>query len=191
MTIRLGVLASGRGSNFRAIEDAIERGELDAIISVLVSDRENAGALDLARERRIRAEHIPYDRQDREAFERNAADLLEAEGCDLIILAGYMRILTPYFIRRFENRILNIHPSLLPSFKGLHPQQQALDAGVKFSGATVHLVIDDLDAGPIITQAVVPVLTTDTEETLSARILEQEHLIYSDAIRLLQTQRQR
>lgn len=189
MTIRLGVLASGRGSNFRAIEDAIERGELDAVVSVLVSDRENAGALDLAKERGLRAEYIPYDREDREVFERHAADRLDAEGCDLIILAGYMRILTPYFIRRFENRILNIHPSLLPSFKGLHPQQQALDAGVKFSGATVHLVIDDLDAGPIITQAVVPVLTTDTEESLSARILEQEHRIYSDAIRLLQAER--
>lgn len=186
MSIRLGVLASGRGSNFRAIQNAIETDQLDATIPILVSDREDAPALDLAKQRGIRAAYLPYDKSNREDFERKAAALLNEENCDLIILAGYMRILTPWFIRHFENRILNIHPSLLPSFKGLHPQRQALDAGVKFSGATVHLVIDDLDAGPIVAQAVVPVEDGDSEESLSARILAKEHQLYTEAIRVMQ-----
>jgi len=187
MSTKLGVLASGRGSNFQAIQKEIEAGTLDAEIAVLISDREQAPALAIAREHGIHARALPYDKSDREAFERAAGDLLEAAGCEWIILAGFMRILTPYFITRYAGRILNIHPSLLPAFKGLHPQRQALEAGVKFSGCTVHLVTQELDAGPIVTQAVVPVFDADTEEALAARILEQEHRIFPDAIRILQS----
>ncbi len=178
-------MASGRGSNFQAIQKEIEAGKLDAEISLLLSDRAKAPALAMAAAHGIDARALPYDKNDRAAFERAAGDLFEQAGCAYIILAGFMRILTPEFIDRFENRILNIHPSLLPSFKGLHPQQQALDAGVKFSGCTVHLVTQELDAGPILAQAVVPVLAQDDEETLSQRILEQEHRVYAEAIRVL------
>lgn len=191
MTMRLGVLASGRGSNFLAIQNCIERGELDASIAILISDRETAPALDTARSHGIEAEYIAYNKSDRSIFEKAAASRLEELKCDLVILAGYMRILTPEFIQRFEGKMLNIHPSLLPSFKGLHAQRQALEAGVKFAGCTVHFVTAELDAGPIITQAVVPVLEDDTEESLSARILEQEHKIYADAIRTLAAQREK
>lgn len=189
MTLSLGVLASGRGSNFLAVQREIENGTLDARISLLISDRAKAPALEIAREHGIEALHIPYQTKDRAVFERAAIEALDQAGCEVILLAGYMRILTPVFIRHFEDRILNIHPSLLPSFKGLHPQQQALDAGVKFSGCTVHKVIDDLDAGPIVAQAVVPVFDGDTEDSLSARILEQEHRIYAEAIRILSSER--
>lgn len=185
MSLTLGVLASGRGSNFLAVQKEIEAGTLNAEIAVLISDRQDAPALSIAREHGITAVHHPYDRSDRSVFEREAAGTLEEAGCDLILLAGFMRILTPEFIHRFPDKILNIHPSLLPSFKGLHPQQQALDAGVKFSGCTVHVVTAELDAGPIVAQAVVPVMDDDTEETLSARILEQEHTIYAEAIRVI------
>lgn len=183
--LKLGVMASGRGSNFLAVQREIEAGDLDARIALLLSDRPQAPVLELAREHRVSAQALPYDKKDRQAFERAAADAFDAAGCDYILLAGFMRILTPYFIRRFPARILNIHPSLLPSFKGLHPQRQALEAGVKFSGCTVHLVTDDLDAGPILTQAVVPVYESDDEDRLAARILEQEHRIYPEAVRLL------
>jgi len=189
MTLKLGVMASGRGSNFLAVQREIESGDLDAEIALLVSDRAKAPALDIAAEHGVPATAFPYDKTDREAFERAAADALEEAGCDYILLAGFMRILTPYFIGRFPDRILNIHPSLLPSFKGLHPQRQALDAGVKFSGCTVHRVTPDLDAGPIVTQAVVPVFDGDDEERLSARILEQEHRIYPEAVRILLRER--
>ena len=185
-TTKLGVLASGRGSNFQSIQKEIESGTLDAEISVLISDRPQAPALEIARNHGIHAHALPYDRNDREQFERAAADLLEAHRCEWIILAGFMRILTPWFIQRFQNRILNIHPSLLPAFKGLHPQRQALEAGVKVSGCTVHLVTRDLDAGPILVQHVVPVLPDDTEATLAARILVEEHRAYPEAIRQLQ-----
>jgi phosphoribosylglycinamide formyltransferase-1 len=187
MTARLGVMASGRGSNFLAVQREIEAGTLDAEVALLVSDRAAAPVLDIAGEYGVPARHIAYDKTDREIYERAAAEALEAAECEYILLAGFMRILTPYFIRRFPDRILNIHPSLLPSFKGLHPHQQALDAGVKFSGCTVHLVTEDLDAGPIITQAVVPVYDNDDEASLAARILEQEHRIYPEAIRILAT----
>jgi len=183
MSLTLGVLASGRGSNFLAVQKEIEAGRLDATIAVLISDREHAPALDLAREHGIKSVHHAYDRSDRTVFEKAAAETLEAHDCDLMLLAGFMRILTPDFINRFPGKILNIHPSLLPSFKGLHPQQQALDAGVKFSGCTVHVVTAELDAGPIVAQAVVPVEDEDNEDTLSARILEKEHTIYAEAIR--------
>jgi len=183
MSLTLGVLASGRGSNFLAVQKAIEAEDLDARIAVLVSDRPQAPALDLARTHGIAAEFIPYQTSDRSAFERPAIARLQKENCDLILLAGFMRILTPEFIHSFPGKILNIHPSLLPSFKGLNPQRQALEAGVKFSGCTVHVVTDELDAGPILAQAVVPVLDGDTEETLSARILKEEHKIYADVVR--------
>lgn len=185
MTASLGVLASGRGSNFQAIQREIEAQTLDARIHLLLSDRPNAPALDIARTHGIDARSLPYDPANRQAFERAAGDALDAAGCHWIILAGFMRILTPYFIERFAGRILNIHPSLLPAFKGLHPQRQALNAGVKFSGCTVHLVTPDLDDGPILAQAVVPVLPHDTEDTLSARILTEEHRLYPEAIRNL------
>lgn len=185
MSIRLGVMASGRGSNFQAIQTEIEKGSLNAEIALLISDRENAPALEIARGHGIEARAYPYDKQNRVAFETAAGDAFECADCDYIILAGFMRILTPAFIDRFAGRILNIHPSLLPSFKGLHPQQQALDAGVKFSGCTVHLVTQELDAGPILAQAVVPVFEMDTEEDLSHRILEQEHRVYAEAINVL------
>jgi phosphoribosylglycinamide formyltransferase-1 len=185
MTVKLGVLASGRGSNFQAIQREIEAGTLDARIKLLVSDRAAAPALDIASEHGIDTVFLPYDKTNREAFERAAGDALDAAGCEWIVLAGFMRILTPYFIDRFAGRILNIHPSLLPAFKGLHPQRQALEAGVKFSGCTVHLVTHDLDSGPILAQAVVPVLPGDTEDTLGARILAEEHKIYPEAIREL------
>lgn len=183
MSVRLGVMASGRGSNFLAIQSEIEQGTLDAEIALLISDRSNAPALEQAEKRHVPARAFPYDKSDRSSFEKKAGDSFEAAGCDYIVLAGFMRILTPYFIERFSGRILNIHPSLLPSFKGLHPQRQALEAGVKFSGCTVHLVTSDLDDGPILAQAVVPVLENDTEECLSDRILEQEHRLYAEAIR--------
>ena len=183
MRLKLGVLASGRGSNFLAVQEEIQAGTLDAEIVLLVSDREQAPALQLAGERGIPTLHLPYDRSDRLAFDHPAADALQEAGCDLILLAGYMRILTADFIQRFPGKILNIHPSLLPSFKGLHPQRQALEAGVKFSGCTVHVVTPELDDGPIIAQAVVPVLEDDTEEALAARILQEEHKIYAEAIR--------
>lgn len=185
MTLTLGVLASGRGSNFLAVQEEIEAGNLDARISVLISDREQAPALEIARNHGIPSYYYAYDRKDRSVFEAPAALTLQESGCDLILLAGFMRILTPEFIRKFPGNILNIHPSLLPSFKGLHPQRQALEAGVKYSGCTVHLVTAELDAGPIIAQAVVPVHDDDTEETLSARILKEEHTIYAQAIRHL------
>lgn len=185
MTVRLGVLASGRGSNFQAIQHEIETGTLDARITLLLSDRAQAPALDIASRHGIDARPLPYDKANRETFERAAGDALDAADCEWIVLAGFMRILTPYFIDRFAGRILNIHPSLLPSFKGLHPQRQALEAGVKFSGCTVHLVTQELDAGPIITQAVVPVYPDDTEVSLSDRILTEEHRIYPEAIRIL------
>jgi phosphoribosylglycinamide formyltransferase-1 len=185
MTLSLGVMASGRGSNFLALQREIEAGTLDAWVDLLISDRPAAPVLEMARKHGVTARHLPYDRTDRAAFETAAADAFDDARCGLILLAGFMRILTPVFIRRFEGRILNIHPSLLPSFKGLHPQRQALDAGVKFSGCTVHRVTADLDAGPIVTQAVVPVFDGDDEDRLSARILEQEHRIYPEAVRIL------
>lgn len=188
MTLRLAVMASGRGSNFQAIQSEIEAGRLDAEIAVLVSDRQAAPVLDIARDHGISPLYFPYDRQDRGAFEGQAGDAIASAECAYIVLAGFMRILTPAFIERFAGRILNIHPSLLPSFKGLHPQRQALAAGVKFSGCTVHLVTQELDDGPILAQAVVPVLPDDNEDSLSQRILAEEHKVYADAIRSLAAQ---
>ncbi len=183
--LKLGVLVSGRGSNLQAIIDAIERGDLEAQIAVVISDKEQAYALERARKHGIEALFIdPRAYKSREEHEKVVGDYLEERGVGLICLAGYMRILSPYFVKRFQWRIMNIHPALLPSFPGLHGQKQALDYGVKISGCTVHFVDEETDHGPIIIQAAVPVLEDDDEDTLSARILEYEHKIYPRAIQL-------
>jgi phosphoribosylglycinamide formyltransferase-1 len=182
---RLGILLSGRGSNFVAIADSIAAGLIAAEIVVVISNVPDAQGLEHARERGIKAVALRSKGISRDAFDRMVMEELKINQVDLICLAGYMRILSPFFIRAFPERILNIHPSLLPAFPGLHAQQQALDHGVKVSGCTVHFVDEGLDSGPIISQAVVPVISKDTVETLSARILKKEHQIYSEAIALV------
>jgi phosphoribosylglycinamide formyltransferase 1 len=181
---KLGILLSGRGSNFEAIADSAVAGRIDAEIAIVLSNKPNAKGLQRALERGIPAECIPSRGLEREEYDRMVVARLKQAQVGLVCLAGYMRLLSAYFVEQFPNRILNIHPSLLPSFPGLEAQQQALEHGVKFSGCTVHLVDEHLDAGPILAQAVVPVLDDDTEETLSARILTEEHRIYTEAIRL-------
>ncbi|MBU1338852.1 MAG: phosphoribosylglycinamide formyltransferase [Acidobacteria bacterium] len=182
---RIAVFLSGRGSNFIAIHDAILRGDINADIAVVFSNKQNAAGLTVAQERNLEAASLNHkDFEGREAFDTAVVKEMKARDIDLICLAGYMRILTPLICRTFENRLMNIHPALLPSFPGLHVQQMAVDWGVRFSGATVHFVVPDVDMGPIITQAVVPVLQDDTEETLSARILIEEHKIYPEAVKL-------
>ncbi|MFQ5897705.1 MAG: phosphoribosylglycinamide formyltransferase [Candidatus Methylomirabilia bacterium] len=183
--LRIGVLASGRGSNFQAIVDAIEAGRLDVEVAVLLSDRPDAQALERARRHGIKAAFVdPRAYADREAFHQALLDLLREHRVDLVCLAGFMRILTPAFIAAYRNRIVNIHPALLPAFPGLHAQRHALEHGVKVAGATVHFVDEGVDTGPIILQVAVVVRDDDTEETLSARILEEEHRIYPRAIQL-------
>jgi len=183
--LRVGVLASGRGSNLQAILDAIDAGRLAARVMVVVSDRADAQALDRARRHGVKAVFVdPRQHPDREAFDRAVLAVLDEHKVELVCLAGFMRLLTPGFIAAYRHRILNIHPALLPSFPGLHVQRQALAYGAKISGATVHLVDEGVDTGPIVIQAAVPVLDDDTEETLSARILAEEHKIYPRAIQL-------
>jgi len=178
----LGILLSGRGSNFEAIARSIAEGRLDAEIAVVLSNRPEARGLERARELGLPAVCIPSKGMDREQFDRLVTVELRKYGVELICLAGFMRLLSGYFIREFPQRILNIHPSLLPAFPGLDAQHQALIHGVKYSGCTVHFVDEELDAGPIILQAVVPVLDRDTADSLSERILAEEHRIYSEAI---------
>ena len=182
---RLGILISGRGSNFAAIAESIAAGELDAEIAVVISNRPDAAGLEMARQRGLQAIAIPSKGLDREIYDRMLVEELNRHGVDLVCLAGFMRLLSASFIRRFPNRILNIHPSLLPAFPGLDAQHQALQHGVKITGCTVHFVDEDLDAGPIIIQSAVPVLDDDTVETLSTRILGEEHRIYSEALRVV------
>ena len=182
---RLGILISGRGSNFEAIANNIEAGKLDASIAVVISNRPEAPGLEIARQKGLNAVVIPSKGLDREVYDRMVVAELRKNSVDLVILAGFMRLLSAHFIREFPLRILNIHPALLPAFPGLDVQHQALEHGVKFSGCTVHFVDEGLDSGPIITQAVVQVLDSDTVETLSARILEQEHRIFTEAIQLV------
>jgi phosphoribosylglycinamide formyltransferase-1 len=179
---RLGILLSGRGSNFEAIADNVASGRLAATIAVVISNRPEARGLEVARQRGLNAICIPSKGIDREAYDRLLVEKLRRDEVDLVCLAGFMRLLSSVFIRAFPYRILNIHPSLLPAFPGLDAQHQARDHGVKISGCTVHFVDEHLDAGPIVLQAAVPVLDGDTDETLSARILEEEHRIYSEAI---------
>ncbi|HWC97419.1 MAG TPA: phosphoribosylglycinamide formyltransferase [Candidatus Sulfopaludibacter sp.] len=179
---RLGILISGRGSNFEAIAANIERGALDAEIAVVIANRTEAPGLEIGRRRGLKAVCLPSRGLDREVYDRTVVEELLKEQVDLVCLAGYMRLLSAGFIRQFPNRILNIHPSLLPAFPGLDAQHQAISHGVKLSGCTVHFVDEDLDAGPIILQAAVAVEDHDTAETLSARILREEHRIYTEAI---------
>jgi phosphoribosylglycinamide formyltransferase-1 len=179
--LRMGVLVSGRGSNLRAILDAAGAGNLDAEVVAVVSDKPGAPALRYAGPD-VACAVRPGDFLDAEAFENAVALELEKRGAELVVLAGFMRILGPEFVRRFAGKIINIHPSLLPSFPGLHAQKQALLHGVKIAGCTVHRVDETLDGGPILAQAAVPVLDDDTEETLSARILEEEHKLLPETI---------
>ena len=179
----IGVLISGRGSNLQSIIDAIAAGRLDARIDLVVSNRADAPGLQRARDAGIEAVHVsPRTHADRAAYDRALADLLQARGVGLVCLAGFMRLIGRPLLDAFPDRILNIHPSLLPSFPGLDAQRQALDHGVRVSGATVHLVDAGLDAGPIVMQAAVPVLDADTVESLTARILVEEHRLYPEAI---------
>ena len=179
---RLGILISGRGSNFEAIAQNIAAGVLDAEIAVVISNRSDARGLETARSRGLNAVCLPSKGLDRIVYDAMLAEELHKHSVELVCLAGFMRLLSAGFIREFPNRILNIHPSLLPAFPGLDAQYQALTHGVKLAGCTVHFVDEDLDAGPIVMQSCVPVEDADTVDTLSARILEQEHRIYSQAI---------
>jgi phosphoribosylglycinamide formyltransferase-1 len=181
---RLGILLSGRGSNFEAIADNVAAGKIDAEIAMVISNRPEARGLEAARQRGLPAVCIPSKGLDRNIYDGMLAAELKKHAVDLVCLAGYMRLLSAGFIREFPGRVLNIHPSLLPSFPGLDAQHQALEHGVKVTGCTVHFVDEYLDAGPIVVQAAVPVLDGDTVETLSARILKEEHRIYSEAIRM-------
>lgn len=186
MKLRLAVLASGRGSNLQALIDAIEKGEIPAQIAVVISDNPGVQALERAEKHNIpTCTVLRQDYATRELFEQSILDIINENKCDLVCLAGFMRILSPYFIANCKVKIINIHPSLLPAFPGLHAQKQALDYGVKFSGCTVHFVDEGMDTGPIILQAVVPVLEDDTEDTLSQRILKEEHRIYPEAVKLI------
>jgi phosphoribosylglycinamide formyltransferase-1 len=183
---KIGVLLSGRGSNFEALADSVAAGRIpDAEISIVISNREDAAGLVRAAERRIPARVIPSKGVEREAYDRLVVAALNDARVDLVCLAGFMRLLSPYFVAAFRGRILNIHPSLLPAFPGLEAQRQALDYGVKFSGCTVHFVDENLDAGPIVAQAIVGIEPGDTEESLAARILTEEHRIYTEAVRLV------
>jgi len=182
---RLGVLLSGRGSNFEAIAQSIAEGLLEAEIAVVVSNRPQARGIEIARARGLPAVVIPSKGVPREEYDRRVAAELQSRGVDLVCLAGFMRLLTPEFCRTFPLRVLNIHPSLLPAFPGLDAQRQALEHGVKIAGCTVHFVDEKLDAGPIVAQAAVRVLDTDTEDALADRILAEEHRLYTEAIRTI------
>lgn len=188
MTARLGILLSGRGSNFLALHAAVERGDLPARIALVISNVPEAPGLARARELGLPAVAIPHRGVSRQTHEEKVIAALRQAGVDWVCLAGYMRLLSPAFLAAYPQRILNIHPSLLPSFPGVDAQAQALAHGVKVSGCTVHLVDEGLDSGPIVIQRTVPVLDEDTPATLSARILEQEHLAYPEALRRLLTE---
>ncbi len=182
---RLGILLSGRGSNFEAIARNIREGAIPAEIAVVISNKPEALGLARAKELKLQTRCIPSKGKEREAFDREVVAVLKEFRVDLVCLAGFMRILSPAFVREFPCRILNVHPALLPAFPGENAQRNALEYGVKFSGCTVHLVDEGVDTGPIVCQAVVPVKDNDTEQTLAARILKEEHRIYSQAICLL------
>jgi len=182
---KVGVLVSGRGSNLQALIDAARRGELGGEVAVVVSNVEAAPGLDRARKAGIPAVFRDHRGKKREAYDAEIVDILRAHQVDLVCLAGFMRLLSPVFVRAFPGRIVNIHPALLPAFPGLDAQRQAWEHGAKVSGATVHLVDEGLDSGPIVAQAAVVVPSSDTEDTLAARILEAEHRLYPRAVRLL------
>jgi len=182
---KLGILLSGRGSNFKAIADQIAAGNLTAEIAVVISNKADAGGIEVARERWLNAVVLESKGVAREEHDRRMGDALEKAGVDFVVLAGYMRLLSASFIQRFPQRIVNIHPSLLPAFPGLDAQKQAFDYGVKFAGCTVHFVDEQLDHGAIIVQRAIAVLPTDDEHSLAARILDQEHIAYSEALGIL------
>jgi phosphoribosylglycinamide formyltransferase-1 len=181
----LGILLSGRGSNFEAIADNVASGKLEAKIAAVISNRADAPGIESARRRGLNALLIPSKGMAREEHDRQVVAALREHEVDLVCLAGYMRLLSPWFVQQFPNRILNIHPGLLPAFPGLDAQKQAFDYGVKVSGCTVHFVDEHLDHGSILVQKVVPVLDSDDEHALAERILEQEHIAYSEAIRMV------
>ena len=183
--LKIGVLVSGSGSNLQSIIDGIEAGHLDAEISVTISSKPDAYALVRCKKHGIPAVVVRHqDFPTREAFDRQMIDVLRSHAVDLVVMAGFMRVLTPVFLNAFPMKIMNIHPALLPAFPGIHVQQQAIDHGVRFSGCTVHFADEGVDTGPVIIQAVVPVLAGDTADTLAARILREEHRIYPQAIQL-------
>ena len=182
----LGILLSGRGSNFEAIARNIAAGKIpNARIAIVISNRADAGGIETAKRLDLQTLVIPSKGKDREAHDREVVSALQSHQVDLVCLAGYMRLLSPWFVKQFPQRILNIHPSLLPAFPGLEAQEQAFAYGVKVSGCTVHFVDEELDHGAIIVQKAIPVLETDDEHSLAARILEQEHIAYSEAINLV------
>ncbi|MFQ5927717.1 MAG: phosphoribosylglycinamide formyltransferase [Terriglobia bacterium] len=182
---KLGILLSGRGSNFEAIADNVAAGKIPAEIAIVISNREGARGVERARQRGLAVRVIPSKGLEREEYDRKVVAALEEKQVDLVCLAGFMRILSPYFVERFRYRILNIHPALLPAFPGLEAQKQALEWGVKVTGCSVHFVDEHLDAGPIIVQTTVPVHNDDTEATLAARILKEEHRSYTEAINIV------
>jgi phosphoribosylglycinamide formyltransferase-1 len=182
----IGILLSGRGSNFEAIAKNVALGKIPNVrVAIVISNRENAGGIETARRLGLEARVIPSKGKPREDHDREVVELLQQHKVDLVCLAGYMRLLSPWFVKQFPRQILNIHPSLLPAFPGLEAQEQAFAYGVKVTGCTVHFVDEELDHGPIIVQKNVPVSDTDNEKTLAARILEQEHVAYSEAINLV------
>jgi len=186
MNKRIGVLLSGRGSNFEALAESVSEGRIpNAGIAIVISNMPQAMGLERAQARGIPARAIPSKGLQRETYDRQVAAVLQEYKVDLICLAGYMRLLSPYFVAAFPQRILNIHPSLLPSFPGLESQKQALEYGVQFTGCTVHFVDENLDAGPIVLQATVPVLNGDDEHSLAGRILKEEHRVYTEAVKLI------
>ena len=183
--LKIAVLVSGRGTNLQSIIDNVEQGKIEAEIALVISDVQNAYALERARKHSIKTLFIdPKKFKNREEFDREVVRNLRENGVELVCLAGFMRLLSPYFVKEYRNRIINIHPALLPSFPGTHGQRDALNYGVKISGCTVHFVDEECDTGPIIIQAAVPVEEGDTEDSLAARILQQEHKIYPQAIQL-------
>jgi phosphoribosylglycinamide formyltransferase-1 len=185
MTVKIAVLVSGRGSNLQAIIGSIEKGYIkNAAINLVISNKANAYALERARNHGISTVFLDPGKYDRTEYDRTILNVLKQYDTDLLLLAGYFRLLGNEIIEEYRNRIMNIHPSLLPAFKGLHAQRQAFEYGVKVAGCTVHFVDEGLDSGPIILQKCVPVLPGDTEEILTDRILEQEHIIYPEAVRL-------
>ena len=188
--INIGVLASGRGTNLQAIIEAIEEGKIEGRISIVISDNRDAYALKRAEQHNIETQYINFKKfKKREDYDKEIIKTLEEKKIDLVVLAGYMRILSPYFIRTYKNKIINIHPALLPSFPGLHAQRQAVKYGVKVSGCTVHFVDEGVDSGPIVLQRAVEVKDDDTEESLAERILKEEHQIYPRAIQLFSEDR--
>jgi len=183
--INIGVLASGRGTNLQAIIEAIKEGKIEGRISIVISDNRDAFALKRAKQNNIETEYISFKSfKNREDYDKEIIKILKEKKIDLVVLAGYMRILSPYFIRAYQNKIMNIHPALLPSFPGLRAQKQAVEYGVKISGCTVHFVDEGVDSGPIILQKAVEVSDDDTEESLAEKILKEEHQIYPRAIQL-------